>query len=35
MKDQQSLNLDGHKELVKLEMSKEVVLTLSDSEEVK
>ncbi len=35
MKEQQSFNIDGHKELGKLEMSKEVVLTLSDLEEVK
>ena len=35
MKEQQSLNLVGRKELGKLELSKEVVLTLSDLEGVK
>jgi len=34
MKEQQSFNIDGRKELGKLEMLKEVVLTLSDLEEV-
>jgi len=35
MKEQQPFNLDGRKELGKLEMSKEVVLKLSELEEVK
>ena len=35
MKEQQSLNLDECKELGKLEMSKEVVLKVSDLEEMK
>ena len=35
MKEQQPFNLDGRKEFGKLKMSKEVVLTLSNLEEVK